>query len=175
MNCCKSGTTFSNGIKVNSIRDALKPGEANVSLKAYSSLFFFPISYLPVTTENVEVKEENATVVDFSLHPTVTVLTSSPTKEALITTSNSLDNAATTTTVNRTTSARQVIQPDDFRHHHFPDMGIFLRKFATEYPNITRLYSVGKSVEQRELYAMEISDNPGIHEAGNFPLYSFVE
>ncbi|XP_026545885.1 carboxypeptidase D [Notechis scutatus] len=123
--------------------------------------------YLPVTMENIEVKEANATVVDFSLHPAVTVLTSRPTKETLITTSNSLGNAATITAVNRTTSARQVIQPDDFRHHHFPDMGIFLRKFATEYPNITRLYSVGKSVEQRELYAMEISDNPGIHEAGD--------
>ncbi|XP_013918052.1 PREDICTED: carboxypeptidase D [Thamnophis sirtalis] len=129
--------------------------------------------YLPVTTENVEVKEENATVVDFSLHPVVTVLTSSPTKEALITTSDSLDSAATTTAVNRTTSALQVIQPDDFRHHHFPDMGIFLRKFATEYPNITRLYSVGKSVEQRELYAMEISDNPGIHEAGE-PEFKYI-
>uniref|UniRef100_A0A8C6VF47 Carboxypeptidase D n=1 Tax=Naja naja TaxID=35670 RepID=A0A8C6VF47_NAJNA len=129
--------------------------------------------YLPVTTENIEVKEENATVVDFSLHPAVTVLTSRPTKEALITTSNSLDNAATTTAENRTTFAHKVIQPDDFRHHHFPDMGIFLRKFATEYPNITRLYSVGKSVEQRELYAMEISDNPGIHEAGE-PEFKYI-
>ncbi|XP_015683284.1 carboxypeptidase D, partial [Protobothrops mucrosquamatus] len=144
----------------------LVPGTYNITASV--------TGYLPVTTENIEVKEENATVVDFSLHPTVTGLTSSPTtKEALVTANNSLADAATTTAVNRSTAARQVIQPDDFRHHHFPDMGIFLRKYATEYPNITRLYSVGKSVEQRELYAMEISDNPGIHEAGE-PEFKYI-
>ncbi|KAG8122480.1 hypothetical protein E2320_017978, partial [Naja naja] len=52
--------------------------------------------YLPVTTENIEVKEETQP---------------RPTKEALITTSNSLDNAATTTAENRTTFAHKVIQP----------------------------------------------------------------
>ncbi|KAM6463145.1 carboxypeptidase D [Liasis olivaceus] len=143
----------------------LVPGTYNVTASV--------MGYLSVTTENIEVKEENATVVDFSLHPAVTVLTSSPTKETPIAANNSLDNTASTTDVNRSTSVRQVIQPDDFRHHHFPDMGIFLRKYATEYPNITHLYSVGKSVEQRELYAMEISDNPGIHEAGE-PEFKYI-
>jgi hypothetical protein len=67
-----------------------------------------------------------------------------------------------------TPSSHQPIQPKDFHHHHFPDMEIFLRRFANEYPNITRLYSLGKSVESRELYVMEISDNPGVHEPGNW-------
>lgn len=58
------------------------------------------------------------------------------------------------------------LQPQDFRHHHYDDMTLFLRKYNTEYPSITRLYSVGKSVEGRELYVMEITDNPGIHEPG---------
>lgn len=58
------------------------------------------------------------------------------------------------------------LQPQDFRHHHYDDMTLFLRKYNTEYPSITRLYSVGQSVEGRELYVMEITDNPGTHEPG---------
>lgn len=116
---------------------------------------------------NVEVKEGNATVVDFSLQPSIAVPASDPTQDVPLATTESVTNTTNTTDANRTTSFHQAIQPEEFRHHHFPDMEIFLRKYATEYPNIARLYSVGKSVKQLELYVMEISDNPGIHEAGS--------
>jgi len=53
-----------------------------------------------------------------------------------------------------------------FKHHHYPEMVAMLNKMNKDYPNITRLYSVGKSVEGRELYVIEISDNPGYHEPG---------
>lgn len=136
------------------------------SLLAEAS-WFFP-SYAPVTRENVEVKEGAATEVDFSLQPTVmppalnvTQFAATPAPVPTITPTPVQAEAPSPT------SLRQPIQPVDFRHHHFSDMEIFLRRYANEYPNITRLYSVGKSVELRELYVMEISDNPGIHEAGN--------
>lgn len=125
-------------------------------------------SYTPVTKENIEVKEGDATEVNFSLQPTVmppapnvTQLTAAPAPVTAITPTPVQAEGPSPS------PAHEPIQPVDFRHHHFSDMEIFLRRYANEYPGITRLYSVGKSVELRELYVMEISDNPGVHEAGD--------
>ena len=64
-------------------------------------------------------------------------------------------------------------KPRIFRHHNFNDMTTFLRTIANLYPNITRLYSVGKSVQNRELWVIEITDNPGLHEPGE-PEFKYV-
>lgn len=64
-------------------------------------------------------------------------------------------------------------KPRIFRHHNYNDMVTFLRTLANLYPNITRLYSVGKSVQNRELWVIEITDNPGIHELGE-PEFKYV-
>lgn len=121
-----------------------------------------------MTKENIEVKEGAATEMDFFLQPVVmplglnvTQFTATPAPVSTVTPTSVPAEAPSPT------SLHQPIQPVDFRHHHFSDMEIFLRRYASEYPNITRLYSVGKSVELRELYVMEISDNPGNHEPGN--------
>lgn len=132
------------------------------------SFFFFSYSYTPLTRENIEVKEGDATEVDFFLQPTV--MAPAPNLTQLTTTPAPASTVASTVVQPEApspTSLHQPIQPVDFRHHHFSDMEIFLRRYANEFPNITRLYSAGKSVELRELYVMEISDNPGVHEAGN--------
>lgn len=72
---------------------------------------------------------------------------------------------------------RQVIkdwvEPRIFKHHNHQEMTVLLKAIARLYPNITKLYSVGKSVQGRDLWVIEITDNPGIHEPGE-PEFKYV-
>ena len=60
-----------------------------------------------------------------------------------------------------------------FTHHKYAAMEAFLRDVSSKCPSITRLYSVGQTVQYRDIWVMEISDNPGVHEAGE-PEFSYV-
>lgn len=53
-----------------------------------------------------------------------------------------------------------------FRHHNYTEMETFLKDMNETYPNITSLYSIGKSVNGRELYVMVVSSTPLKHVAG---------
>lgn len=64
-------------------------------------------------------------------------------------------------------------KPRIFKNHNYNDMTTFLHTIAKLYPNITKLYSVGKSVQNRELWVIEITDNPGTHEVGE-PEFKYV-
>uniref|UniRef100_A0A1A7YYA6 Carboxypeptidase N catalytic chain n=1 Tax=Iconisemion striatum TaxID=60296 RepID=A0A1A7YYA6_9TELE len=57
------------------------------------------------------------------------------------------------------------VSGSDFQHHRYEDMVQALLAVQNECPYITRLYSIGRSVNGRHLYVLEFSDNPGIHEA----------
>lgn len=60
--------------------------------------------------------------------------------------------------------------PVTFEHHNYDRLVSALNLINVNYPNITRLYTVGKSVQGRDLYVLEISTSPGRHEPGNFNL-----
>lgn len=57
--------------------------------------------------------------------------------------------------------------PVEFVHHNYINLVSILNLINVNYPNITRLYSVGKSVQGRDLYVLEVSTSPGRHEPGN--------
>nr|XP_023671235.1 probable carboxypeptidase X1 [Paramormyrops kingsleyae] len=61
----------------------------------------------------------------------------------------------------------------DFRHHNYKEMRKFMKAVTEECPDITRMYSIGKSYTGLKLYVLEISDNPGQHELGE-PEFRYV-
>ncbi|MBN3299224.1 CPXM1 carboxypeptidase, partial [Amia calva] len=61
----------------------------------------------------------------------------------------------------------------DFRHHNYKEMRKLMKAVNEECPDITRIYSIGKSYMGLKLYVMEISDNPGKHELGE-PEFRYV-
>ncbi|XP_053952079.1 carboxypeptidase D isoform X2 [Anastrepha ludens] len=71
------------------------------------------------------------------------------------------------------TSEDDFFTPTKFEHHNFTEMEKFIHNTAESYPSITRLYSIGKSVEERDLWVMELFVTPGQHIAG-VPEFKYV-
>ena len=49
-------------------------------------------------------------------------------------------------------------------YHDYNELTEFLVNVSNTYPSITNLISIGQSVQGRELWVIEISDNPGVNE-----------
>ena len=49
-------------------------------------------------------------------------------------------------------------------YHDYNELTDFLININSEFPAITNLFSIGQSVQGRELWVLEISDNPGVNE-----------
>ena len=67
----------------------------------------------------------------------------------------------------------RALNDNDWTHHNFEQMTKYLQDLHRQYPKISRLYSIGRSVQGRKLWVMEITDNPGRHEPGE-PEFKFV-
>ncbi|XP_039297225.1 carboxypeptidase D isoform X2 [Nilaparvata lugens] len=65
------------------------------------------------------------------------------------------------------------IIPQEFKYHNHQELEEKLKALVAEYPQITRLYSIGKSVKGKELHVLIISDNPTMHEPGE-PEFKYV-
>ncbi|KAF7656642.1 hypothetical protein LDENG_00038270, partial [Lucifuga dentata] len=160
----------------------LLPGIYNITAVA--------AGYTSMTVHGVQIMEGKATELNFTLAPvineppvSVTVPTSSM-PSASATSVSSVTTNSSDSTHNRVVSPEenksslsppehQSIQPQEFRHHNYADMELFLRKYSSEFPSIAHSYSIGRSVEDHELYVMVISDNPTVHEHGE-PEFKYV-
>ncbi|XP_069898070.1 carboxypeptidase N catalytic chain [Dipodomys merriami] len=58
----------------------------------------------------------------------------------------------------------KLVAPVTFRHHRYDDLVRTLYKVRNQCPDVTRVYSIGRSVRGRQLYVLEFSDSPGTHE-----------
>ncbi|XP_037124503.1 carboxypeptidase D [Syngnathus acus] len=165
----------------------LLPGVYNITVVA--------TGYTPVTVNNVQVLDGNATELNLTLEPVEiepnlasNVTQTTPTTPSTIdiihtfiwssntphtTHSQLVTSAETRGTPTSLSPEPQPVQPQEFRHHNYADMELFLRKYSSEFPSIAHLYSIGRSVENKELYVMVISDNPTVHEHGE-PEFKYV-
>lgn len=76
---------------------------------------------------------------------------------------NTGENAVDVEEIIRTIDKYGFYHTVEFKHHNYVTMEKYLKELNGNYANITRLYSIGSSVEGRELYVMEITENPGKH------------
>lgn len=76
------------------------------------------------------------------------------------------------TPVSKATSPTKV-EPVHFIHHDNKAMRQVMEDYAEAFPEITRLYTIGESHKGFPLLVMEISDNPGVHEAGE-PEFKYI-
>uniref|UniRef100_A0A3Q3XD17 Uncharacterized protein n=1 Tax=Mola mola TaxID=94237 RepID=A0A3Q3XD17_MOLML len=61
----------------------------------------------------------------------------------------------------------------EFKHHSYSEMVTLMKSVNDECPNITRIYSLGRSANGLEIMAMVISGNPTEHEIGE-PEFRFT-
>ncbi|XP_041734197.2 carboxypeptidase D [Coregonus clupeaformis] len=161
----------------------LLPGTYNVSAIA--------TGYMSMTVVGVQVVEGKATELNFTLaplgnEPTGGITIPFTTTTTVPTTTSDPDSSTSemgTSGANESSTPQeaqppaqpehQPIQPQDFRHHHYNDMELFLRRYSNRFRSIAHLHSIGKSAEDRELYVMVISDNPTVHEPGE-PEFKYI-
>ncbi|KAK3084908.1 hypothetical protein FSP39_021215 [Pinctada imbricata] len=62
---------------------------------------------------------------------------------------------------------------DTSHYHSFDQLKTFLNEMHSKYPNITKIHSIGKSVQNRELLAIQITDNIEGVEPGE-PMFKYV-
>lgn len=74
-------------------------------------------------------------------------------------------------------SVSRKLQNEDFlsrsQYHNYEEMTNLLRYLNSTYPRLARLHSIGKSVQNRDLWVLEISENV-LHRSLGEPMFKYV-
>ncbi|RWS09438.1 carboxypeptidase D-like protein [Dinothrombium tinctorium] len=140
-------------------------GTYNITIEA--------IGYETLTLFNVEVDNSHSPkLMEINLIPIESKKPIAHVSEQSKTKSYTNTESSIVSTAKETNSDGFLVPPH-FKHHNYVELKRFLETYNQKYKHISRLYSIGKSVQHRELLVMEISDNPGIHEPGE-PEFKYV-
>lgn len=73
-------------------------------------------------------------------------------------------------------SISRKLQIEDFvspQYHNYEEITKLLRDLTSAYPHLARLHSIGKSVQNRDLWVLEISENVHHRSLGE-PMFKYV-
>ena len=73
----------------------------------------------------------------------------------------------------QTKTHESVSDSEHSNYHHYDELTDLLKSFNLTYPNIAKVFSIGKSVQNRELWVIRITDNVQIEEPGE-PKFKYV-
>ena len=62
---------------------------------------------------------------------------------------------------------------DTTSYHHYVDIVHLFKSLNVQFPNITKLHTIGTSVEEKDLLAIQITDNVNVVEPGE-PMFKYV-
>lgn len=130
-----------------------------LELVQFNGVFHVSSRYLSNTVKSVPVIEGKATLLNFTLEEPVEETLLLDHSERHIVTKEDLGTPGPPT-------SKYPIQSLEFQYHSYDEMEMMLQLFSAIYPSITYLNSVGRSVQGRNLYVMEISTNPGVGQQG---------
>uniref|UniRef100_A0A6P7FUX0 Carboxypeptidase D n=1 Tax=Diabrotica virgifera virgifera TaxID=50390 RepID=A0A6P7FUX0_DIAVI len=122
-------------------------------------MYAVAFGYQPSETLNVTVEEGKTVIQHFELK---------------LHTPQS-DNYMSPDTVNSTSDKYGFMIPDDkiFKHHHYDEMIKFMESYNNTYSSFTRMHSIGKTVQGRDLMVFVIGNTPDHHVAGK-PDFKYI-
>ena len=145
----------------------LPPGKYMVRATAYG---YAPSDFIQVVIaddNDDNIPDQTKDAMDFHLQKNGEINVDSRIQGSVFGSNGNIDDTSTAATKDKANSDLRsdgFLTEPKYLYHKYDDLRTTMAFYAHKYPNLTRMYSIGKSVEGRDLWVLEISDLPGVHE-----------